>query len=521
MAEEKPFDGLTVNFHWSERQLLDPDGKPYEEDTALKGEDAYLFLVQLNRADKEAFEHRVLGRGGYDKTSLDVHIPGFGMKDMRVDLGDLELLGAKSVTEALEARLPAHSKYLLKHPDSLEAEGVSVEDCKEIISEFEKAIPAFQKQEAAYLATHPDIQAINETPLASAYHYVATPETFNLCKDRELVLQSSSSEDLTGYVILPDIYPESDPYHHRSEYLSQISLSNIEDAEIVVPPKAELVVFSSYADPEHISHALSDAGRFHLRPVITPDEVEAIKEAAGSIKLREWTAPFDSREEDHETLHWDEPQVYTGVYAIHNFIRNHVENNKKGDPCFPSYHDIRLQTGSFVFKTAYKDGSGKVAEELQGKFLPKIPSAIEKTLKTAWAVFNKYGGHPYMDDIFCDKVSSPVGERYATQEDFERAFHHFYGHATKFPDEYGKGEAAEFYLNYASIDQENNTPRKVIRSALQHMAEDGISKRTAKAIMKRSYTHPSYYEDICGELLSKDKELANAFKNAKNRATTK
>lgn len=73
MAQEKePFANLEINYRGSEHPLRDFQGKLYEDFTVLRGEKAYEFLVQLNQADKEAFEKRRQGRIGYDKTDIDL-----------------------------------------------------------------------------------------------------------------------------------------------------------------------------------------------------------------------------------------------------------------------------------------------------------------------------------------------------------------------------------------------------------------------------------------------------------------
>lgn len=88
-----------------------------------------------------------------------------------------------------------------------------------------------------------------------------------------------------------------------------------------------------------------------------------------------------------------------------------------------------------------------------------------------------------------------------------------------------KDAAAVYYLQYASADPEVDTPKKLLQTALQRMAADGLDKRKAQTLlhhMPSAICNENYYEKVGKSILSKDKKLSvefqsNSYKNGKVR----
>ena len=105
MAENTPFGGLSVTFHWSEAPITDFAGKHYpnDQDLTLTGEKAYEFLVQLNTKDKEAFDKRTLGRDKsalyqYNKPELASYYLQYASSNVQNDTPQKKCSGARSST---------------------------------------------------------------------------------------------------------------------------------------------------------------------------------------------------------------------------------------------------------------------------------------------------------------------------------------------------------------------------------------------------------------------------------------
>lgn len=520
MVEKDPFDGLSVTFHWSEAPISDFQGNRYEDDQTLQGEKAYEFLVQLNRADKEAFQKKIIGEDGYDKTKVDIRLHDFSMTDMRIDLGDLEFHSAKTIADALDTRLPAQARGCLRNPEYMKACETTQEECRKILYESINAVATFREQEEAYLKDHPEIQAINEEQPSSFYTYLADRSTFNQCKAFGLVIEKQHPENLAGCVLLTPIrkFQDRAPISHFMDGNKQIDLSHIEKYQEALRPLGEQVVFTSHLRPYNLSYGLKNAGNLHVQPILTPKEVEAIRDINESITLKDSVSGFDDREEDHVTKKWSEPSVFHGINAILNFARNHINTYESFSTAyFLPEKRVELQMGDKTFQMEYLDQPNAVSEALGGRYLPEMPKDLEDKLKTAWAAYVKYEDDVDTPCIFsapCPATPYPADQ---AKKDMTKQFKSYYGTDNKFSSANDKHEAICYYLEYASLDQTNDTPEKLIRSAFHHMAEDGIDKRKAGALLKHAYEHPQYYEDIGNALLSKDKALNAAFKNARTK----
>lgn len=157
MADSELFKDLKVIFHWSEADILDRNGTPYEEEQELTGTKAYDFLCLLITEDKKAWNRKILGHG-YEKTKISVSYKDFNFNQIRVDLGDMEFGIHSSVAESLRTRFSSTIRYDLK------------ENAGETLKEFDAVIDEFSKDEVTYLKDNEVLQEkLNLEPITYLY----------------------------------------------------------------------------------------------------------------------------------------------------------------------------------------------------------------------------------------------------------------------------------------------------------------------------------------------------------------
>lgn len=402
MAEHEPFDGLSVVFHSSEVPLSDFHGEAYPnaEDLTLKGEKAYELLVQLNRADKECFERKALGGANFRKAFVDISIPGCTVKRMRLMLGGLQFQSAKTIADALEARLPLSAIKALRSPDYAEAMGMpSAEKCQETIQKTQKAIAPFRKEEDAYLQLHPEIQKINEMQPCSFYTYLASPEAFQKCKDNGLVIDTLHPESLEGCVLLKSIQPSRESEGQAP--MRGIDLSHIEQYQEVSPcPLDSKIMFTSAYRPNVMAAALRKEGWQDLRPVITADEAEAIRIMNEKVALEESVAQFENDAENYVSP--DQPpklfkhDAVHGVDAIRDFVNYHLEPKAythMPQEVFPRHVDVCLKLGDKALHESYVDSaflSNPIREAFKNRSITDELGTLKQPFQKAWSVLAKY-----------------------------------------------------------------------------------------------------------------------------------
>ena len=115
------FEKLEVVFHYAEHDY------GIEDETTLKGIEAYKFLDKLVKFDKELTEKREevnkkLDEGidvpyiPYEKTNITITYGNYSTKNIRLDIGDNEFGKFENVTKALEHRLMEFPNNLLENP---------------------------------------------------------------------------------------------------------------------------------------------------------------------------------------------------------------------------------------------------------------------------------------------------------------------------------------------------------------------------------------------------------------------
>lgn len=120
--ESLPLHSLIVRYHDSEGRIFDAKNEPFprpelgESAVVFKREQAYEFLVGMNRADKQAGRKQHLRAGGYDKSWISLAYQGkILLNQERIDLGDLRFGNATNLAEGLDHLMTQSLQYALNH----------------------------------------------------------------------------------------------------------------------------------------------------------------------------------------------------------------------------------------------------------------------------------------------------------------------------------------------------------------------------------------------------------------------
>lgn len=166
------FEKLEITFHYAEHDY------GIEDETTLKGIEAYKFLEKLVKYDKELTEKREevnkkLDEGievpyiSYKKTNITIKYGDYNTNKIRLDIGDGEFNKLDDVSKALEYRLNDFPNSLLSDPRHhsknskiLYGEFLTEEELKEealaIKEKIANIIKDFQTQESQYIDMLPN-----------------------------------------------------------------------------------------------------------------------------------------------------------------------------------------------------------------------------------------------------------------------------------------------------------------------------------------------------------------------------
>lgn len=208
MPDEKGlFSTLHIQIHSCNPGLRDLQGVRYSQykQKTLSGEDAYLFLVQLNAFDKMLYNEPLHPDARYeDATEFSLSYQGISaypnegsgnfLRHIKVNAskGTLSFNGAKTITDMINIRvfwLPNllvkkspytidllqklfHQKRFLKNMDAIRRSAQEELDTLE-----ETFFKPFRKEENTYLLQHPEIRSINETKV-EPYIYICDTRVF-------------------------------------------------------------------------------------------------------------------------------------------------------------------------------------------------------------------------------------------------------------------------------------------------------------------------------------------------------
>lgn len=208
MPDEKElFSTLHIQIHSCNPCLRDLQGVRYSQykQKTLSGEDAYLFLVQLNAFDKMLYNEPLHPDARYeDATEFSLSYQGIStypnegsgnfLQHIKVNAskGTLSFNGAKTITDMINIRVfwfpnllvkkspytidllqkLFHQKRFLKNMDAIRRSAQEELDTLE-----ETFFKPFRKEENTYLLQHPEIRSINETKV-EPYIYICDTRVF-------------------------------------------------------------------------------------------------------------------------------------------------------------------------------------------------------------------------------------------------------------------------------------------------------------------------------------------------------
>ena len=309
-----------------------------------------------------------------------------------------------------------------------------------------------------------------------------------------------------------------------------IDLSYIEQYQEVPPcPLDSKIMFTSAYRPNVMAAALRKEGWQDLRPVITADEAEAIRIMNEKVALEESVAQFENDAKNYASP--DQPpklfkhDAVHGVDAIRDFVNYHLEPKAythMPQEVFPKHVDVRLKLGDNALHESYVDSAflqNPRREAVKNRSSTDELGALKQPLRKAWSVLAKEEDDIVgIPDIYhqWDIKYSPI--EVEDLESFRQELtENFLGGKT--PSDCYKSDkdaTAVYYLQYASADPAVDTPKKLLQTALQRMAEDGLDKRKAQTLlhhMPSVICDENYYEKVGKSILLKDKKLSVAFQN--------
>ncbi|WP_349764403.1 zincin-like metallopeptidase domain-containing protein [Fusobacterium sp. SYSU M8D902] len=164
--KENLFDKLEVIYHYSEKEFNIP------EETTLKGIEAYKFLNEVVKFDKELTEKRENISEedkyiSYSKLYMTFKYGDYNTNKIRIDLGDGEFGKREQVSEALKYRLDSFPDSLLTMTDSYVKDYKKlgknytkeeiIESANSLKEEISNCIKDFQINEKKYLNEYPDL----------------------------------------------------------------------------------------------------------------------------------------------------------------------------------------------------------------------------------------------------------------------------------------------------------------------------------------------------------------------------
>lgn len=164
---KKPFEKLTVALQSSTSAITDLNGQEYELRRPLRGEEAYLFLVALNRMDKKLTEvkSRFAGR---PHVEIFFRYGNYNYENnyLRLRVGSSGFQNHTSIAKAIQNFClckPAGNITSIKLKEQLdERDKIELKFYEEDMNRIKRAFEGFIEEEKNYLKTHPEIEKINQ-----------------------------------------------------------------------------------------------------------------------------------------------------------------------------------------------------------------------------------------------------------------------------------------------------------------------------------------------------------------------
>ena len=470
----EPFKDLYVEYKWSEAILKDVSGKEYvnEQDPknpdanlSLHGEKAYEFLVQLNAMDKEKFNGKLEGTGNYYKTKIAIRYGSYDHGEMRIDLGDLELRNKKAIAPALEERFGEYGQRLLKDPHERSIylgvhkdEGITdeqlVEECKQSLAECHNEMKKFAQEEAAYLANHPELKAINERNADVNLYYCSARDLDQI--PEELILSRHKAADFPG-IARVEAYPGA--YDNK--------------APVFKSPEADGIIIESAW-----MYSKENARKFPLQPAITRESQEILQSLDKiSMKIEDYgpvMEPFSEAKvtelKGHQAVQYFISEKANDVSAAQTMLQQEEIYRQNPKKMTIVYEDKVLK------EVAYEIGSGALNEAVPSGFPQDEDPKVNEAIHRAICVDMKYQGlyenrmHELVDT---ETIKLPdketVKARLKEEKPSARSMN---------------SKQYAYYETLALTDFQNNTQEKLMKSMVQEMRQDGLTNTKMMNIAK-------------------------------------
>ena len=476
--EKKLFDGLEVEFFWSEGNLKSPDGKYYvglddkkwaiengyisKEDVSkenfhiFKGEEAYKFLAALVHKDKELFNKRFIEHTGYNKTKLNIIYRDYEHGTFRTDLGDLEWGNKESVIECLEKRLNMHRNNILNCDDTAkeqlifldDKQKIGVQELREEAAKEKKHLEEMLKRlyldEKKYYEIHPEIKEYNAYK-ADTYKFVVEKRFLEHLK--KLPTNGMREYDLYLYPNIKDMQDlefNNDFYYSSSLINSNMGLSDIINYTPNTPlsegidklsvddfksryngKENNYVIIESYYSPQHIMKSFVNTRNelytkgFEIACLYTEKEYETYKKME-NLEYSKMCVPLNPYVNGDKKI---EIERFEGVKALRKAATDFYNENRidsrdylLNNPVYKSYLSFDGRDQQIV------DMSEKSYSHEKFSFYDtfceneKNKKDLEEIVKFTGKYYdNHYDAH-YYEAHLKDAIESP--ENYQKYQDF-------------------------------------------------------------------------------------------------------
>ena len=515
-TKEEAFSGLELCYYWCETDMKDTKGETYPEDTILTGKAAYEFLVQYNAMDKRSFNEKFAENRGYHKSGIEFRYKDYDHGEMRIDLGDLELGSRTSVTDALIYRLDMYRQNLLKDPalakrhwTENQQEGKKEGTFEEFLdrvrkesADFRSRMEEFRQEENSYLASHPELEAINHER-ANTFLYTVKAEDIDRLP-YGIVMDKVSDSVPEGHLLKElnfavrdyiATYPANPiPYQNLKERSAQANFTT-----------EKVVTFSSGWHPSDIAHRLE---RDHLPPVwvaVPPKEQELFHQLGDFHLNITHSAPCGINGHERSL-------DYRGYSALRTLNEELGSEDREARTAVEQRFSLRGEQMKIslsykeepLFHASYESGKQELLALIneQNGILPD-------DLRESVATISKYLLYDSRPTEILQRVH-PIWENFPTMEESRENYIKDCKADLDIKDTY---RAANYYSIVTLLNPEVNSAEDFSKCMVEEMVKDGITPGRMNKIIEQSRVHVELKEKI--KQIVQSPETRSAIRKAK------
>ena len=486
------FKNLTIEYKGAENPIHKLDGTIYEvkngESLILKGEEAYKFLVCLNKEDKKFGELQEQGDYGYSKTWVRIRYDNIDIDD-RFDLGDLEFDNGTMIAKGIRNHLITRYNYLFNHPEYALSTKLNKEKIYEMIREIHKITGKFAKEEKEYLKIHPEIKAINDKQI-KGFYYICRRNDFNKIAKKTVILGKYPVKNFKNFFVVNPAM-----HHLIYEYLEEPRIQKSFPKEIhkYKHLPEEYMVFKTHRNPCSMYTIDERTRKIPCRfKILIPEEDMKTMEKLKNL----YFVTTESKKQS---------SVETGIFAIHSLesmIRK--DSEKYYNSIARNYHipDSRLFKGELYYNKRkiltinnFYIGSGKLSNKICRLILKTKKLIPNNQLLESYKLFKRYTNTLNYNYQLSEKdIKNILREQKEKLPDKETSLKTIESQKPNrkeyTTDTYSDWmtDAIEYYDNIGAIKAPTSGLDTLYEESVKAMIEDGYSLRQIKTIAKRSYT---------------------------------